>query len=341
MKAIDELLKITSASSLTRVPRAAAMLVDAADETTAQALVSLAYAINLGDPDGAALLPGDVSRRHDFGFGQKDTDQRLRAAWMMPRPDVSPGVPWHVDGSLLGLDVALAPIALRRLGSDRGLEAPTLTSNDRETFAASFGLMNPFALTDTARDAIADAIEAGARRIGSIKGAADVDPVADALNMDGWRRQAIRWTATHEPDRLESMFSLHELLALGNPAQDIDLDPWGTSALLSTGCACTRMPAPGRLPLFVGRRQIGLLATAVPDLNLHVARMLSRLRLPARLAKYVLSAAVQDFLDEVRTTDSDDWLSLVRGAAAVPRDRIEDYVAAAAADGPLVPDSSR
>ena len=118
--------------------------------------MSLAYAVYLGDPDGAALLPGDVSRRHDFGFGQKDTDQRLRAAWMMPRPDVSPGVPWHVDGSLLGLDIALAPIAMRRLSSDRALEAPTLSSNERESFAVGFGLMNPFALTDTTRDAIAE-----------------------------------------------------------------------------------------------------------------------------------------------------------------------------------------
>jgi hypothetical protein len=63
--------------------------------------------------------------------------------------------------------------------------------------------------------------------------------------------------------------------------------------------------------------------------------------LPARLAKYVLNAAVQDFVDEVQTTDPDDWVSLVRGAAAVPRERVEDYVAAAAADGPLVPDTAR
>ena len=123
--------------------------------------MSLVYAINLGDPDGDALLPADVSRRHDFGLGQRDNEQRLRAPWMMPRQDVSPGVPWHVDGSLLGLDVALATVALRRLSADRALEAPTLTSNERETFAVGFGLMNPFALTDAARDAIAEAIERG------------------------------------------------------------------------------------------------------------------------------------------------------------------------------------
>jgi hypothetical protein len=216
-----------------------------------------------------------------------------------------------------------------------------LTSNERETFAVGFGLMNPFALTDTSRDAIAESIERGRRRVSSSKDVAAVEAVADELDMDGWRRRAIRWTVAHEPDALESMFSLGELLALGDPAHEIDLDPWGTSAMVSAGCVCTRMPSPGRLPLFLGRRQIGLLATAVPDLNLHVARMLARLRLPARLAKYVLSAAVQDFVDEVRATDPDDWLSLVRGAGAVPRDRIEDYVAAAAADGPLVPDPSR
>ena len=94
-------------------------------------------------------------------------------------------------------------------------------------------------------------------------------------------------------------------------------------------------------PWSPARRQIGLLAAVVPDLNLHVARMLLRLRLPAPLAKYVLSAAVLDFVEEVRGTDPDDWLSLVRGAAAVPQERIEDHVAAAAADGPLVPDSAR
>jgi hypothetical protein len=339
-KAIDELGKLTNVPSPTRNGRAVVELVDAADEAAAQALVAIAYAVDLGDPDGAALLPGDVSRRHDFGFGQKDNDQRLRAAWMTPRQDVSPGVPWHVDGSLLGLDIAMAPAVLRRLSVDRAL-APTLTSNERETFAVGFGLMNPFALTDTARDAIADGIERGRRRILVVKAFAGVDAVADELDMDGWRRRAIRWTAVHEPDRLESMFSLGELLALGDPAREVDLDPWGTSAMVSTGCVCTRMPSPGRLPLFVGRRQIGLLATAVPDLNLHVARTLARLRLPARLAKYVLSAAVQDFVDEVRATDPDDWLSLIRGAGGIPRDRIEDYVAAAAADGPLVPDSSR
>jgi len=77
-------------------------------------------------------------------------------------------------------------------------------------------------------------------------------------------------------------------------------------------------------------------ASAVADLNLHVARTLAQLGLPAPLAPSVLSAVVQDFVDAVRPTDPDDWLTLVRAARAVPRERIEDDVAIATADGPLV-----
>ena len=65
--------------------------------------------------------------------------------------------------------------------------------------------------------------------------------------------------------------------------------------------------------------------------------MLHDLHLPAALTPYVLTAAVQDFIDEVRPTDPDDWLTLVRSANQVTRERVEDYVAAAAAGGPLVP----
>ena len=87
----------------------------------------------------------------------------------------------------------------------------------------------------------------------------------------------------------------------------------------------------------IGRPQLGLMAETVADLNLHIATMLRELALPAAAAKAVLSAAVQDFIDEARPTDFNDWLTLVRTAQGVPRERVEDYVAVATSDGPLVP----
>jgi hypothetical protein len=80
----------------------------------------------------------------------------------------------------------------------------------------------------------------------------------------------------------------------------------------------------------------GALSTQVADLNLRIALGLKALKVPAALAKGVLAAATQDYVDTVRPLYPDDWLTLVRGAQAVPTERIADYVAALTTSGPLV-----
>jgi hypothetical protein len=49
---------------------------------------------------------------------------------------------------------------------------------------------------------------------------------------------------------------------------------------------------------------------------------------------------VQEFVEQARPNSPDDWSTLVCTAAVVSRERIEDYVAAATVDGPLVLESS-
>jgi hypothetical protein len=339
-KTIDDLAREARNKDPKRAARVAEPLADIADVLTAQALLSIAYAANVGDPEGTVLLADDVSQRHDFGLGGKDGEGRLRVTWMVPRVDVSPGVPWHVTGSLLGLDVGLGTLALRRLNFERVLEAPKLTSNERDAFAISISLLNPFDLRDDDRDAISDALARGRRRVGALVNAdaAGFDEIAEALALDGGRRRAIRWAAAHERDRIATMFSAIELLVLGGA--DLDrLHAWGMSMVVADGCVCSRLTPPGRWPTLLGRPPLGLTASAVADLNLHVATMLRDLRLPAPIAKVVLSGAMQDFIDEVRPTDDADWMSLSRAARSVTRERIEDYVSAATAGGPLVPDT--
>ena len=164
--------------------------------------------------------------------------------------------------------------------------------------------------------------------------------MADELMMEGWRRRSVRWMLVHEADRVASMFSLTELLELGG-GRIADLHAWGMSMTAVQGCACSRLTPPGRWPTLLGRPSLGLTASAVADVHLHVAIMLRELRLPAAVAKVVLSGAVQDFIDEAKPTDDADWLTLVRGARHATRERIEDYIAAATAAGPLVPDAGR
>jgi hypothetical protein len=177
------------------------------------------------------------------------------------------------------------------------------------------------------------------------------DALADDIGIGGARRRALRWTLTHEPERLVTMFSLTEVLSLGTPAVSggdpltvgfgSALDSWGMNALTTTGCFCLRLAPPGQWWLVVGRPQLGVVASAMADLNLHVAASLKELQMPAALAKAVLAAAMQDFIDEVRPTDAGDWLTLSRAARAATREQIEDYLSAATADGPLVPDNTR
>jgi hypothetical protein len=62
-------------------------------------------------------MGGNVSRRHDFGFVNREGDKRERVAWSTPARAIAAGVPWHVAGSALGLDTALSALALRRIDS--------------------------------------------------------------------------------------------------------------------------------------------------------------------------------------------------------------------------------
>ncbi len=335
-KIIDELTRAERARDLKRAVRQAEPLGDLGDQVLAHVLLSIVYAMDIGDPDSTVLLAGDVSRRHDFGFSQKSRDVRLRTAWAVPRQDVAPGMPWRVSGSLLALDVGLASLSLRRVNFEQVLEAPKITSNERETFALSVSLINPFALRDADRDTIADAIASGRRRIEALShDGRDLDPIADQLRLQGWRRRALRWTLANEPERASSLLSLTELLSLGG-APLADLNAWGMAGLTLDGCLCSRLTPLGAWPILLGRPQLGLVAVGVADLHLQVAMILRELNLPSALAKVILSAAVQDFIDEVSPTDAADWLTMVRTAWMVSPERVEDYMAAATAVGPLM-----
>ena len=76
-------------------------------------------------------------------------------------------------------------------------------------------------------------------------------------------------------------------------------------------------------------------ATAMPDLNLRVAEVLAELKVPASLFSTVLAYATQDFIDDAPALYDDDWAGIVQFAAQLSRERIEDYVAALVAAGPV------
>jgi hypothetical protein len=312
-------------------------LAAAADVALGKVLLSLAYAFSLGDPEGTILIAGDVSRRHDFG-SNLSAEERARTAWSISIPETR-GQPWHLVGSALALDVAMAPLALKRVHIDRVPDPPTLNVLERDGFAATVALMRAPTLGDEQRDLLDDAMARGRQRLArAVAGAISLDEAIRDIALDGWRSRALRWTLRHDPDVAPALLSLTELAVLGG-ATPPAFDAWGSFAFRTHGCYCLRMFPAGEWRRWSGLSQFGLPAVTVSDHALRVATLLRQLALPATLAKPILAAAMQDFIDNAKRTDGNDWLTLVRTAQAMTLDQISDYIAAAAADGPLLPDT--
>ena len=139
---------------------AAAKKPDPCAAALGEALVSLAYAAAIGEPDGPALAGSDPSLRHDFGA----------EPWALPDEVVGPGEPRHVRGSLLGLERALARLFLDGLAGDAlPVAPPVIDAVQRRSLAVSAVLSNPRDLTDADRDAISAAIESGRARVAALR----------------------------------------------------------------------------------------------------------------------------------------------------------------------------
>jgi len=301
----------------------------------ADVLIDLAYAAALGPVESAPAASEDIGRRHVFGFDEPSTLGGPRPEWTLPREVAGPGLRWHVEGALLGLDVGLARLALRRLETDVP-PMPLLSAADRRAFAEGAAVVRAPALDDDGRDRIAAGLQRGRARLR--QAAADpaaLEQVAADLGLRDWRRGALPAIAARDPAHFESAFTLAEELWLGSES-----DPpaaWGTSARWDDGCLCPRLRHPAPLDELAGRTADGRMAALSPDLHLRVAELMAEMRLPARLVPAILSLALQDLMDEAEPAYLDDALAIARYARALTRTRMEDYVAALVGRGPLSP----
>ena len=304
----------------------------------ASTLIDLAYATALGPAESAPAASEDVARRHGFVFQEPQPLGGPRPEWTVPREVGGPGQRWHAEGALLGLDVGLARLALRRLEADV-LSVPLLSAADRRAFAEGVVLARRTALDDATRDRIAEGLRRGRARLAeAVRDPASLERVSSALGLRDWRRGALPSIAARDPDRFEAAFTLGEELWLGwEGERPASAAAWGTSARWDDGCLCPRLAPPVPLDELAGRTADGRLAALSPDLNLRVAELMAEMKLPALLAPAILGLAVQDLMDEAAPAYLDDALAIARYARGLRRTRMEDYVAALVGRGPLAP----
>ena len=296
------------------------------DALLAEALVAMAYAPHMGPLDGPALAGSSVAQRHAFG----------ERPWSLPVEVVRPGVPWHVEGSLLALDVGLAGLAPRRVGAGMPEKEPGFDARGLLPYARAIPLMSPFAVRDEDVTGIAAAIRKGRERARGIATSEDVDAAARDAGLEAWRREGLRWAILNEPEAREGFFTLEELLALGSGDPAVPA-AWGTCDLALGGSLRLRPPRSRGVFDDAGRRPEELVPARFPDLSLRVADDLARRSLPATLAPALLARLVRDFADEASPLDYDDRVALARYPRDVPDARVDDFVASLSSDGPLKP----
>jgi hypothetical protein len=306
-----------------------------ADSLLARGFLELTYAVALGQPDGGTILAADAASRHEFGFNLPGFG-RL-GVWRRPAAGADRVRDWHVTGSILGLDVALAPFSIVRLSTRPPSTRPTLNDEDRRLFIETVPLMNPADLKPADHKALVAAVRRGRERAAALRTARDAEAVAGQLHLAPARTTLFTWAVQRQPAGLH--LSPSELLVLGlEPgATPGYLDSWGTPGEPRTGCLCLQMPTSSQADLLPGRWHTGVLATGFPDLNLRLAELLDDLGMPGTLLPSVLAAATWDFVVNVRSRDYDDRQALVDYVDALTRDRVELYLALLTTDGPLVP----
>lgn len=304
-----------------------------ADWLVSHLLVALAYAPHVGDAGGAAARTGTLALRHRFGVNEASEQARQREPWRTPTQVDGGGA---VTGALVGLDVALARLSLRRLSN--AVPHPTgLSTANVEALAAQAALASPRTLDAVPLDGLARALTAGRERVRAAQAnPSALDALATRAGVSGERRMLLGWMAANEPDRVGSMFTQRELLAAGD-ASPSTMDAVGTPTTALDGR--WRLAAPPRDPWepYAGRPTTGVMPALAPDLVLRIGELLDATRLPTDLAPAVLAYAVQDLLDSATVASSDDWLGLSRFAGALARERFDDIVSALVGIGLLTP----
>ena len=314
-----------------------AALASGRPQQIADALMAIVYAPALGDPAGPALLGADLITRHDFGLDAPAASRRTGMAWALPRDQVGDGIAWRVEGSLLGLDLGLARLALRRLTDNEMPVEPTINLNDQLTIARSILAINARELTDADRDRIVAALARGRDRVESAANdVAALTALAAEANLSPAVQQTLPWSARRSPHLTTSLFALRDLLWLGKPElSQAALDRWGVYVEALNGRLVTAMPPSAPWEEFGGRPDGGVMGTQTPDLILRLIQETARLKLPGRLVPSLLTFAAQDYWHDVSARFPDDWPAMTRQALALSSSRVEDYVAALAGRGPL------
>lgn len=294
---------------------------DAAAEIVGAVLPVIAYVPHLAVTETPAL-GADVAARHMFAPAGAGEPTRRTVPWRIAKADATSG--WHLEGSLLLLDVALATWYLRP-----GLEPPSQVPMLDELDVASLGQVAAIArATGPAAMLLEDALQAVARgrQLAAAATPEALDSSLRAAGMTPWRIRELSLDAAGADTA--ARLRIAEAWRLGGaPGRLI-------SRLSLDGCACFGEP-PVSTVVVEGRRSGGMVGAASVDVQLRVAGFLRDRGLPLDLFGDVLAGALAEVFATARAARPDDLQAVAAAAAGLEDERLEEHVLALVADGTL------
>jgi hypothetical protein len=241
-----------------------------------------------------------------------------------------------VQGALLGLDVALAHLKLRRLLGAMPSQQSRVSAAERGALVLSV-MLTPGSIAEQDARTMVDAMARGRERV---RDADELDRLALCADagLCGWRSEVVAWATANDPEAALATVTRSELAWAGRRASGTPADAWGTASALD-GELATRFPPPVPVEAIAGRPAQAHALAVFADFKLRLAELLVSRQLPASLTRDLGTVALQDVLDEVRPGYPDDWLAFALQAGRVADARGDDYLSALTAPGgTLVPD---
>lgn len=317
-------------------------------------LVELDYALAMGTGAELPLQPIEAARRHVFTSpgGSASRASGAGHAWSAPVVVVDEGTRWHVRGSVLGIDVALAPLALRRATTRLPSHRPTLNTADRRVLIESVPLVRRGGLRGSLASDVHEASNVARARLARAgSDAATCLEVAATLTAAHLRSALLAWQCSQQPSQVAGMLSMREMLALGGwtdlvrgtapatlPATGRATGrAFGAVAQPMTGAWTLWMPPPHAADRFGGRWGTGIAASAFADLQLRALDLLGELGLPAVLLPEVLAGLTWEFVTRVPAAYPDDWFALNEMVWHIDVEAAERALALHTRDGVLRP----
>jgi hypothetical protein len=307
-----------------------------ADEMLGAVLRALAYAAHIGDPENNVLLGPSLADDHDFDLAEPAVPP-IANGWALPYERMGGGAAWHVNGSLLCLDVILGRYSL-----PRSVTAPPgprhVSRRDELALAHAAVLVRAADLSDAERDAIVAQIQKGRDRAHAAGRPSAAFALATDARIDPLRGNQLAWSVARG-EALAAGLTLTDLWRIGGDGKNPTAgDAWGASSVGLAGCPFLRFPD-GPPPDGYGWNASAAVGVAgVPDLSLRLAEVTAKLHVPAALVALLLPDATQELLDLAHPAHADDWMALASAAATLPDERRAEAIAAfTAVGGPLVP----